>query len=274
MLTWYVDFFFMFHLSLKKNVSFSLLLSSGMYVTRSNLLTVLFKSSISSQFFVCLVHWNLRDVTEISHYEDLSASYIPISFCLFKFKTMLLNTSSWLLDLPGGLFFWSSCRLRPLRGPVKGILLCPSYEQIQKREIKSNLGIKITPLALIKVKRKHMSLLWRCSGSSDYTPELPTPTGSAGQGQASSRGVCSGGTYSTGSRGNALRAASSKREREKNTAIHIKFLLPNLALYQGGEESQGCHTEVFPSQIKKIRSWEGFPSYKGVFLLSLLTLSP
>lgn len=58
----------------------------------------------------------------------------------------------------------------------------------------------------------------------------------------------------------------------RNTDTHVKFLLPDSPIREGGE-SQGCYTEVFPPSSRKHQEWEELlPSYKGVFPLSLLML--
>lgn len=66
---------------------------------------------------------------------------------------------TWLdkLDFPGGLFYWSSCRLRPLRGPVKSIFPGPSYEQNQKKkkEIKSKAAGDFAGSSVIKTPHSH-----------------------------------------------------------------------------------------------------------------------
>ena len=84
----------MFHEGFKKCIFF-LLLSSGMYITRSDLLTVLF---ISSTYLKLLSAWStsVRKMLLKSPVitEDLSISYIPICFGLSKFKIILLSITS------------------------------------------------------------------------------------------------------------------------------------------------------------------------------------
>lgn len=67
-----------------------LLLSSGKHVMRLILLILLFESSISSQFFVCLVHQYVKDVFKISHYKQGFVYFSLYSYQFFAFLNLRL----------------------------------------------------------------------------------------------------------------------------------------------------------------------------------------